>query len=293
LSTPDAFLAQSLIPEVDIAGPVGEAFEATLSALEPALEAFGGVIETLVDLIATALTGPPAILVIAVLAAVAWGVKDWKLGLGTAAGFGLVAVSGFFEATMLGLALVLVATLLAIAVGVPLGILAARNDRVSSAVRPVLDLMQTLPSFVYLLLVVLAFGVGETAGVAASIIFAMPPAVRLTELGIRQVDTEVVEAAEAFGAESRQILRGVQLPLAMPTVMAGVNQTIMLTLSMVVVAGLAGAPGIGQEVVRAITRLQAGTGIVAGIAVVILAIYLDRVTSALESFGPAARAKTG
>ncbi len=302
MSTPDllahdlatqGLLAQSIIPSFDVAGPVGDGFEAFLDAADPVLSTIGAGLEALVGLLETVLMGPPAVVVIAALSALAWWVRDWKLGAGSAVGFGLIAISGFFEATMQGLALVMVATLIAIAIGIPLGIVAARSDRVSATVRPVLDFMQTLPSFVYLLLVVLAFGIGPAAGVTASVIFAMPPAVRLTELGIRQVDEEVVEAAHAFGAAGGQVLRGVQLPLALPTVMAGVNQTIMLTLSMIVVAGLAGVPGIGQEVVRAITRLEAGTGIVAGTAVVILAIYLDRVTGALESFGPAAKAQTG
>jgi glycine betaine/proline transport system permease protein len=179
------------------------------------------------------------------------------------------------------LAVVLVASAVAVVVGVPLGILAARNDRIRAVVRPVMDFMQTMPVFVYLLPAVFFFGIGVVPGVVATTIFAVPPAVRLTDLGIRQVDAEVVEAAAAFGARPRQILRDVQLPLALPSIMTGVNQVIMLALSMVVVAGLVGGGGLGAVVVRAITQLDIGRGFEGGLAVVVLAIYLDRVTASL------------
>ena len=194
--------------------------------------------------------------------------------------FSFIAMTGFFESTMRSLALVLVATIIAVGIGLPAGILAARNDAISALFRPVLDFMQTMPSFVYLLVVVLMFSIGPAPGVAASVVFAMPPAVRLTELGIRQVDAEVVEAANAFGASPSEVLRGVQLPLALPTIMAGINQVIMLSLSMVVIAGLAGAGGLGGDVVQGVQRLQLGLGLVSGLAVVILAIFLDRTTGA-------------
>ncbi|MBS3941780.1 MAG: ABC transporter permease subunit, partial [Actinobacteria bacterium] len=159
----------------------------------------------------------------------------------------------------------------------------AKNAAASAAVRPLLDFMQTMPAFVYLLLAVLFFRIGVVPGVIASLLFSMPPAVRLTELGIRQVDPEVVEAAHAFGARPREVLTGVQLPLAMPSIMAGVNQVIMLALSMVVIAGMAGAGGLGGIIVEGITRLQFGRGFEGGLAVVILAIFLDRVTATLGS----------
>jgi glycine betaine/proline transport system permease protein len=154
---------------------------------------------------------------------------------------------------------------------------------VSRAVRPVMDLMQTMPAFVWLVPVVTLFGIGVSAGLVATVIFALPPGVRFTELGIRQVDAEVVEAGHAFGATPRQILRGIQLPLALPTVMAGINQVIMLALSMAVIAGLVGGGGLGSEVTSAIARLDIGLGFEAGIGVVILAIYLDRVTASVGS----------
>jgi glycine betaine/proline transport system permease protein len=180
------------------------------------------------------------------------------------------------------LALVLVAAVIAAAIGVPLGVLAARHRAVSVAVRPVLDVMQTLPVFVYLIPAVFFFGVGVVPGVVATILFAIPPGVRLTELGIRQVDREVVEAAQAFGSRPGQVLREVQLPLALPSIMAGVNQVIMLALSMVVTAGLLGAAGLGAVVVRAVTQLDVASGVEGGLAVVLLAVFLDRLTA---SFG--------
>ena len=185
------------------------------------------------------------------------------------------------------LAVVLVATVVAVVTGVPLGILAARRRGFSAAVRPVLDLMQTTPPFVYLIPAVFFFGIGVVPGVVATAVFALAPAVRLTELGIRQVDAEVVEAALSFGARPGQLLRDVQLPLALPTIMAGINQVIMLALSMVVVAGLAGAGGLGAVVTSAVTQLDIGAGIEGGLAVVILAVYLDRVTSTFS--GPRRR----
>jgi glycine betaine/proline transport system permease protein len=176
---------------------------------------------------------------------------------------------------------VIVAAVIATAIGVPLGIWAARRRGASVVLRPVLDFMQTTPVFVYLIPAVFFFGIGVVPGVVATTIFSIPPAVRLTELGIRGVDAEVVEAAHAFGAHPRQILREVQLPMALPSIMAGVNQVIMLALSMVVVAGLAGAGGLGSTVVSAVTQLDVATGFEGGLAVVIVAIFLDRFTSAL------------
>jgi glycine betaine/proline transport system permease protein len=180
---------------------------------------------------------------------------------------------------------VLLASLVAIGIGVPIGIAAAQMDRVRTLIRPVLDFMQTLPVFVYLLPAVFFFGIGVVPGVVATTIFAIPPAVRLTELGIRQVDSEVVEAAVAFGSRPRQVLRDVQLPLAMPSIMAGVNQVIMLALSMVVIAGMVGGGGLGAVVVQAVTTLDIGKGFEGGLAVVIVAIYLDRVTAAFGARG--------
>ncbi len=180
------------------------------------------------------------------------------------------------------LSLVVVAAFVAVLIGIPLGILAANSEIASKIFKPILDFMQTLPVFVYLIPAIIFFGIGKVPGVFATVIFAMPPAVRLTELGLRQVDQEVVEAAEAFGAPKLKILWKVQLPLAMPTLMAGVNQVIMLALSMVVTAGIVGAGGLGAVVYRGVTRLDLGLGFEGGLAVVVLAIFLDRLTAAFS-----------
>lgn len=282
----DFVLAQefggSVFPEWRVTETVGNGADAVIDFLDPLLGVVKGILGWLVeDFVFEILTFAPDAVMVLVLAVLAWLARGWGLAIFTAVAFSLIAATGFFPATMETLSLVLVATAIAIAIGIPMGIWASRDDNVSTIVRPILDFMQTMPSFVYLLIVVLMFSIGPEPGVAASVVFAMPPSVRLTELGIRQVDTEVVEAANAFGATPGEVLRGVQLPLALPTIMAGVNQVIMLSLSMVVIAGLAGAGGLGSDVVQGVTRLQLGLGLVSGLSVVILAVYLDRTTGAL------------
>jgi glycine betaine/proline transport system permease protein len=225
---------------------------------------------------------PPSLVLIAIFVVLAIWLRGPLFAVFTALAFLLVDSVGMWEPTMDTLSVVIVATLCAVAIGIPVGILAARNELVHAGVRPVLDFMQTLPVFIYLLPAIMFFGIGTVPGSVATLVFAMPPAVRLTNLGIRQVDPEVVEAAHAFGATPNQILFRVQFPLALPTIMAGVNQVIMLSLSMVVIAGLGGAAGLGREVVRAISRLQIGLGFTSGLAVVILAVFLDRITAAFQ-----------
>jgi ABC-type proline/glycine betaine transport system permease subunit len=227
------------------------------------------------------LVSPPFWAIIVIAAALAFAIRGWKFALGTIVGLTLILGVDQWENAMDTLALVLVASLLAIAFSVPLGILAAKSSTASSIIRPVLDFMQTMPAFVYLIPALILFRVGVVPGIVATIIFAMAPCVRLTELGIRGVDHEVVEAGQAFGASPWRILRQIQLPLAMPTIMAGINQVIMLSLSMVVIAGMVGAGGLGAEVVASLNRIDVALGFEAGLAVVILAIYLDRLTAAL------------
>ncbi|MEX2534361.1 MAG: proline/glycine betaine ABC transporter permease [Trueperaceae bacterium] len=190
----------------------------------------------------------------------------------------LVGTFGLWPQLMTTLALMTVATLVTIIIGIPIGILMARNDTVRAALKPILDGMQTMPSFVYLVPVVMFFGLGNVAAIFATFIYAVPPVIRLTDLGIRLVDKEVIEASRSFGANPGQTLLEVQLPLALPNIMAGINQTIMMALAMVVIASMIGARGLGQEVLRGLQRGDVGLGLEAGLAIVILAVIMDRVT---------------
>jgi glycine betaine/proline transport system permease protein len=193
----------------------------------------------------------------------------------------LIVHMGLWTPTMETLALVITSVVISLLIALPIGVWASKNDIVERVVRPILDFMQTLPAFVYLIPAVLFFKLGEVPGVIATLIFAMPPAVRLTNLGIRQVPKEIREAAVSFGSTPAQMLWKAELPVAMPTILAGINQTIMLALSMVVITGMIGAGGLGNEVLKGITQLRIGLGFESGISIVILAIFLDRVTQAL------------
>lgn len=237
------------------------------------------------------LTTPPFWVIIVVFAAIAWWASGWKLGVGTAISFTVVVGVNQWENAMDTLSLVVIATVVAVVISLPLGIWAASSDRASSIIRPILDFMQTMPAMVYLIPALVMFRVGVVPGIIATIIFAMAPGVRFTELGIRGVDKEVVEAGYAFGSSPSRILRQIQLPLARPTIMAGINQVIMLSLSMVVIAGMVGAGGLGGDIVAALNRIDAGLGFEAGIAVVILAIFLDRVTASFGSDSTSGRGK--
>ena len=227
------------------------------------------------------LLAPPSWLLLLFLAGLAWRVTSWKVGLFVLLGLFLVDGMAMWNAAMATLSLVLASAAFALAVGIPLGIWAARKDLVAQVLRPILDFMQTMPAFVYLIPAVLFFRLGKVPGAMATVIFSMPPAVRLTNLGIRQVSEEAVEATRAFGGNDRQLLFKVQLPMALTTILAGVNQTIMLALSMVVIAAMIGAGGLGQQVLRGIEQLQIGLGFESGLAVVILAMFLDRVTQGI------------
>lgn len=265
--------------------PLGELAETVIDLVTDVLGGFFAVVRTifagLYDAVDLLLSAPPFVAVIAVFAALAFLLRGWKLAVGTILGLLVIVGVGQWENAMDTLALVLVASAIAIAIAVPIGILAARSDTASKIIRPILDFMQTMPAFVYLIPALILFRVGVVPGIVATIVFAMAPGVRLTELGIRGVDKEVVEAGHAFGSSPWRILRQIQLPLAMPSIMAGVNQVIMLSLSMVVIAGMVGAGGLGGEVVQSLTRIDVGLGFEAGLSVVILAIILDRLTGAL------------
>jgi glycine betaine/proline transport system permease protein len=269
------------MPRIELGGYVERFITWLLRAIPGVLDHISAAVTTVVDALTGVLVAPPFYVWVAALAVAALLVRGWAFALFTAVGFLLISALDLWREAMETLGVVIVAALVATAVGVPLGIWAARRRAASVVLRPILDFMQTTPVFVYLIPAVFFFGIGAVPGVVATTIFAIPPAVRLTELGIRGVDPEVVEAAHAFGAHPRQILREVQLPMALPSIMAGINQVIMLALSMVVVAGLAGAGGLGSTVVSAVTQLDIATGFEGGLAVVILAIFLDRFTAAL------------
>ena len=227
----------------------------------------------------------PVWLFASALTVVAVGRVGFRFGVFTASALAVVAGLDLWTSMVSTLALVLSATLFSLLLGLPLGILGAKSDAAHRVLRPLLDLMQTMPAFVYLIPAAMFFGLGRVPGTIATIIFSMPPAVRLTDLGIRQVPRELVEAGLAFGCTGRQLLFRVQIPNALPSIMAGVNQTIMLGLSMVVIASMIGAGGLGNEVLRGIQRMDVGLGFEGGIGVVLLAIILDRITQSLGERG--------
>ncbi|RIX52804.1 proline/glycine betaine ABC transporter permease [Paenibacillus nanensis] len=266
------------LPKIPLAEWI-ESLEAWLeNNLEPLFDFISLIIGGTVDGLSAALDWLPPLAVIAIFAAIAWYIGKWKMGVFTAAGLLIIDNLGLWSQTMQTLALVLTAAFISILIGIPLGILCARHNGMQRIVTPALDFMQTMPAFVYLLPAVTFFSLGVVPGVISSIIFAIPPTIRLTNLGIRQVPAELVEAADAFGSTPGQKLVKLQLPIAMPTIMAGVNQTIMLSLSMVVIASMVGAQGVGATVYRAVTQIKTGVGFEAGLAIVILAIILDRLT---------------
>ncbi|EFI34587.1 binding-protein-dependent transport systems inner membrane component [Desulfonatronospira thiodismutans ASO3-1] len=268
--------------------PLGDGIEAALDFLVDhlalATRAFSAVADQGLRFIETSLLGVhPVIVIVIVTALVFFMTRKRGVTVFTFLGLGLIWNMGLWTATASTLSLVVVATLIAIAIGIPLGIIAGLSDWVYRIVRPILDFMQTLPAFVYLIPAIPFFGLGKVAAIFATVVFSMPPAIRFTNLGIRQVPKELTECADAFGADRWQKLFKIQLPLAKTTIMGGVNQTVMLALSMVVIAAMIGAGGLGGEVWRAIQRLQPGAGFEAGIGIVILAIILDRLLQSLAS----------
>ena len=223
-------------------------------------------------------------LVILLVGMISWRVmRKWWMGAGMAALLVLIGSFGYWELAMMTLGLTAAAVLVSLAVGIPVGIIMAKSDLVESIIRPILDAMQTMPSFVYRIPALMLFGLGKVPALFATLIYAVPPVIRLTNVGIRQVSEDVIEAARAFGASSRQILFEVQIPLAVPSIMVGINQTTMMALAMVVIASMIGARGLGLEVLLAINRIEVGRGFEAGISIVFLAIIIDRITHALAT----------
>ncbi len=225
----------------------------------------------------------PPLVVIVALALAAWRFSGKGLAVFTLITMTFVGLLGLWEDTMTTLAMVLSSVLFCALAGIPLGIWAGRSDAFEAGIRPVLDAMQTTPAFVYLVPIVMLFSVGNVAGVLATIVFALPPIIRLTSLGIRQVHPELVEAAQAFGATRWQVLTRVQVPLAMPTILAGLNQTIMMALSMVVIAALIGAGGLGSPVILGLNTLDIGRAVIGGLGIVLMAIVLDRITQSMAA----------
>ncbi|HJJ42700.1 MAG TPA: proline/glycine betaine ABC transporter permease [Methanocorpusculum sp.] len=267
--------------------PIGDFVEAIVEWIEMyfswLLDAVSGGLRVIVNGCEDILLAIPAPVLIVLTGVIVWLVSrhDIKMTILTMIGLLLIWDLGLWELSMLTVVLVLIATVIALALSLPIGIAAARSDTLHMLLRPFLDFMQTMPSFVYLIPAVIFFGLGSVPGIIATVIFAMPPALRLTTLGIRQVPIELIEVADAFGATPRQKLLKVQLPVALPTIMAGVNQCIMLALSMTVIASMIGAGGLGYQVLVGIQRVDIGMGFEAGLAIVILAIIFDRITQNL------------
>lgn len=266
--------------------PVGDVFETIVNTLKTNYTSFfkaiGDMIEKLIDVVAWIFTSPPSILVVLIITGLVFCLTRKKLNTVLSfLGLLLIINMDLWTETMDTLSLVLVSAFICFLVGIPLGIWSAKSNLVEKIIRPILDFMQTMPAFVYLIPAVLFFKIGRVPGVVATVIFATPPAVRLTNLGIRQVPAEITEAARSFGSTSKQMLFKVQLPVALPTILAGVNQTIMLSLSMVVIAAMIGAKGLGEKVLAGIQQLKIGMGFEGGVAVVILAMILDTVTQSL------------
>lgn len=268
--------------KLDLGSWVNDAVQHLLDNYSGGFESVGKVVEGFSESVEQLLLLLPAWALIGLFV----GLGLWRIGLRfaafTAASFVLIVMTGFWEQTVVTLGLTFSSTLISLLLGIPLGIWSAKSERAAYMIRPVLDFMQTMPAFVYLIPAAMLFGLGRVPGIIATVIFAMPPAVRLTSLGIRMVNKELVEAGQSFGCNSRQLLFKVQLPNAMPSIMAGVNQTIMMALSMVIIASMVGAGGLGNDVLASIQRLDIGLGFESGMAVVLLAIILDRIT---ESFG--------
>lgn len=276
-----ALLQAEFIPRIPLAEWTESGVDWITETFEGAFDLLDAVIDIVIGTLEFVLLSPPALVMVAILGVIALLLAGWRVALFTVLGLLFVISLDLWEAAMQTLALVLAATVVALAIGIPIGIIAAKSAAVEGAIRPVLDVAQTMPAFVYLVPIVVLLGIGAGPALIATVIFAMPPAVRLTMLGIQQVPKDTVEAAHAFGATPWQTLFKVELPLSLKTIMAGVNQVIMLSLSMVVIAGLAGAGGLGEPVVTGLSQLNVGISFVGGVGIVVIAIMLDRVTRAL------------
>ncbi|MCA1406755.1 proline/glycine betaine ABC transporter permease [Ensifer sp. IC3342] len=260
---------------------IDEGFRTFTRAYGDAIEGFFSPLQHFLIAAERFMTQTPWPIITLIILAIAWGAsRSWKIVLGCLVTLLAIGYFDMWDDTMRTISMIFVCTILSIAVGIPIGILMSRSDRLQRLVNPALDVMQTMPSFVYLIPVVMLLGIGKVPGLIAVVIYAIPPMIRLTDLGIRLVDKDVLEAAEAFGSSSWQKLKNVQLPLALPTIMAGINQTIMMALAMVVIASMIGVQGLGQPVLKAIANQYFTLGIFNGLAIVGIAIIFDRVSQA-------------
>jgi len=268
----------NLLPRLPFAQWIDDGLDKLVQQFSPLFDGITVFLESIVEGTVNVLNLVPSIVLAFIFAILAWGIASRRIAIFTLIGFLFIDYLGFWFPMLQMLVLVLTSVLLAVVLGIPIGIWASQKSIVRKIINPILDFMQTMPAFVYLIPAIFFFDIGVVPGVVASVIFAMPPTIRLTMLGIQQVPEDLIEATEAFGSTASQRLFKVQLPLAKPTILAGVNQSIMLSLSMVVIASMVGAPGLGEKVYRAVTQLKTGEGFEVGLAIVIVAIILDRIT---------------
>ena len=268
----------NLIPRLPFADWIDNGVDWIVQTFSSVFDGIAIFLETIVEGSVDGLELVPSILLAIIFALLAWWISTRRIAIFSLVGFLFIDYLGYWYPMLQMLALVLTSVILAVVIGIPIGILGSQQAVARKIINPILDLMQTMPAFVYLIPAIFFFNIGVVPGVVASVIFSMPPTIRLTMLGISQVPRDLIEATEAFGSTSWQRLSKIQIPLAKPTIMAGVNQSIMLSLSMVVIASMVGAPGLGEEVYRAVTQLKTGVGVEVGVAIVIVAIILDRIT---------------
>lgn len=272
-----------LFPKLPLADWIESFVDFLTEHLDGLFSAISTGIEAVSDGLVNVLSiGSPYILIVIISLIALWA-ASWKVGLFSLIGLSLIENLGYWSETIETLTLIIISVLICVIIGIPIGIWMSQKAKAQTIITPILDFMQTMPAFVYLIPAVVFFSLGVVPGVIATIIFSMPPTVRFTNLGIRQVDADLIEAADSFGSSTMQRLMKVQLPLARPTLMAGINQTIMLSLSMVVIASLVGAPGLGSIVYRAVTQIKIGIGFESGLSLVIIAMVLDRITQGKAS----------
>lgn len=265
-------------PQIPLAEWIDEIVESLVTTFDIVFDGITVGLDGFVTALVSLFTMVPSVLFALLFGLFAWWIANKNIALFSFIGLLFIDYLGYWEPMLQMLALVLTSVIISVLIGIPIGIWASQSDTIRKVITPLLDFMQTMPAFVYLLPAIFFFNIGVVPGVIASVIFSTPPAIRLTTLGIRQVPADLIEATEAFGSTTMQKLLKVQIPLAMPTIMAGINQSIMLALSMVVIASMVGAPGLGEDVYRAVTQLKVGIGFEAGLAIVVIAIILDRVT---------------